>query len=72
MREELQHAQQNLEKVPRALKRFIASLSSLAPIKKFVENFRCPDGYFRDANGKDQAGTRNYLSMHESAPGFGT
>lgn len=41
VREELQHAQQNLEKVPRALKRFIASLSSPAPIKNFiVENLR--------------------------------
>jgi hypothetical protein len=29
---------------------------------------RCPDGYFRDAGGKDQAGTLNYLSMHASTP----
>ena len=29
---------------------------------------RCPDGYFRDANGKNQGGTLNYLSMHASTP----
>jgi hypothetical protein len=32
---------------------------------------RCPDGYFRDAKGIDRGGTVNYLSMHDSAPGFG-
>ena len=29
---------------------------------------RCPDGYFRDANGPNQPGTPNYSSMHKSAP----
>ena len=28
---------------------------------------RCPDGYYRDANGKDRGGTLNYSSMHKSA-----
>jgi hypothetical protein len=32
---------------------------------------RCPDGYYRDANGKDKGGMRNYLDMHNSGPGFG-
>jgi Carbohydrate binding module (family 6)/Domain of unknown function (DUF362) len=29
---------------------------------------RCPDGYFRDANGSNQPGTLNYSSMHASLP----
>ncbi len=29
---------------------------------------RCPDGYFRDGNGKDQPATLNYSSMHKSLP----
>lgn len=29
---------------------------------------RCPDGYFRDANGANQGGTLNYSSMHMSTP----
>jgi hypothetical protein len=29
---------------------------------------RCPDGYFRDANGPDQGGTPNYSNMHKSTP----
>jgi len=29
---------------------------------------RCPDGYFRDAYGKDQGGTLNYVSLHASGP----
>ena len=29
---------------------------------------RCPDGYSRDANGPNQAGTLNYSSMHKSTP----
>jgi hypothetical protein len=29
---------------------------------------RCPDGYYRDANGPDQGGILNYLSMHASTP----
>ena len=40
VRKELQHAQQHPEKVPRALKRFIAGLSSPIPIKYFVENLK--------------------------------
>lgn len=39
-REELEKAQQNPERVPRALKRFIASLPSPAPIKNFVQNLK--------------------------------
>jgi Domain of unknown function (DUF362) len=27
---------------------------------------RCPDGYYRDANGLNQGGTLNYSSMHKS------
>jgi hypothetical protein len=40
VRRELQRAQQNPEKVPRALKRFIASLRTSIPIKNFVEKIR--------------------------------
>ncbi len=29
---------------------------------------RCPDGYFRDGNGMDQAATLNYSHMHKSLP----
>ncbi len=29
---------------------------------------RCPDGYYRDANGMNQGGTLNYSSMHTSTP----
>jgi hypothetical protein len=29
---------------------------------------RCPDGYYRDANGRDNGGTLNYVSMHASTP----
>ena len=29
---------------------------------------RCPDGYYRDANGTNQGGTPNYSSMHASTP----
>ena len=29
---------------------------------------RCPDGYFRDGNGTDQAATLNYSSLHKSLP----
>jgi hypothetical protein len=32
---------------------------------------RCPDGYFRDAKGKNRGGTLDYLNMHDSAPSFG-
>jgi hypothetical protein len=39
-REELEKMQQNPERVPRALKRFIASLPSPAPIKNFVQNLK--------------------------------
>jgi len=38
VREELQKAQQNPDRVPRALKRFIAGLSSPDPIKSFIQN----------------------------------
>ena len=38
VRRELAQAQQNSERVPRALKRFIARLPSPAPIKNFLEN----------------------------------
>ena len=37
---ELQKAQQNPERVPRALKRFIASLPSPKPIKNLIENLK--------------------------------
>jgi hypothetical protein len=40
VRRELQQARQNPEKIPRALKRFIASLPTSVPIKNFVENLR--------------------------------
>jgi hypothetical protein len=40
VRRELQQAQQNPERIPRALKRFIASLPTSIPIKNFVENLR--------------------------------
>jgi hypothetical protein len=40
VREELDKAQQNPEKVPRALKRFIGSLPSPAPIKNFIQNLK--------------------------------
>ena len=40
VREELEKAQQNPERVPHALKRFIGSLSSPAPIKKFIQNLK--------------------------------
>jgi hypothetical protein len=39
-RQELRHAQQNPEKTPRALRRFIASLATPTPIKNFIENLR--------------------------------
>jgi hypothetical protein len=29
---------------------------------------RCPDGYYRDANGLNQGGTPNYSNMHLSTP----
>jgi hypothetical protein len=29
---------------------------------------RCPDGYYRDANGRNQGGTPNYSNMHASTP----
>jgi hypothetical protein len=29
---------------------------------------RCPDGYYRDANGRNQGGNLGYLSMHASGP----
>ncbi len=29
---------------------------------------RCPDGFYRDANGLNQGGTLNYSSMHTSTP----
>jgi Domain of unknown function (DUF362) len=29
---------------------------------------RCPDGYYRDANGPNQGGILNYVSMHASTP----
>jgi len=29
---------------------------------------RCPDGYYRDANGTNQGGNVNYASMHASTP----
>lgn len=38
VRDELQKARQNPDKVPRALKRYIADLSGPAPIKTFIEN----------------------------------
>lgn len=34
----------------------------------FGAMLRCPDGYFRDANGPDQGGTKNYSNMHSSMP----
>jgi len=40
VREELAKAPQNPERVPRALKRFIASLTSPDPIKNFVQNLK--------------------------------
>ena len=40
VREELQKAQQNPERIPRALKRFIGALSSPLPIKNFIENLK--------------------------------
>ena len=40
VREELEQAQQNPERVPRALKRFIGSLPSPAPIKDFIRNLK--------------------------------
>ena len=40
VREELQKAQQNPERVPRALKRFIGSLPSPAPIKNFIQKLK--------------------------------
>jgi hypothetical protein len=33
---------------------------------------RCPDGYYRDANGQNQGGTLNYLNMHSSGPDPGS
>jgi hypothetical protein len=39
VREELEKAQQSPERVPRALKRFIGSLPSPAPITNFIEKF---------------------------------
>jgi hypothetical protein len=39
-RQELRQAQQNPEKTPRALQRFIASLATPTPIKNFIENLR--------------------------------
>ena len=38
--DELQKAQQNPERIPHALKRFIAALSSPLPIKNFIENLK--------------------------------
>lgn len=40
VRDELQKAQQNPDRVPRALKRFIAALPSPAPIKNFIRNLK--------------------------------
>jgi hypothetical protein len=40
VREELQKAQQNPERVPRALKRFIGNLASLDPVKAFIQNLK--------------------------------
>jgi len=40
VREELEKAQQNPERVPRALKRFIGSLHSSAPITNFIQNLK--------------------------------
>jgi hypothetical protein len=40
VRDELQKAQKNPESMPRALKRFIGALSSLLPIKTFIENLK--------------------------------
>jgi len=40
VREELQKAQQNPERIPRALKRFIGALSSPLPIKHFIEKLK--------------------------------
>ena len=40
VRQELEKAQQNPERVPRALKRFIGSLLSPAPIKNFIQNLK--------------------------------
>jgi len=40
VREELEKAQQNPERVPRALKRFIGSLHSPAPITNFIQNLK--------------------------------
>ena len=33
---------------------------------------RCPDGYYRDANGPNQGGNLNYVSMHASTPDPGS
>ena len=40
VREELKKAQQDPERVPRVLKRFIASLPSSIPIKRFLQNLQ--------------------------------
>jgi hypothetical protein len=40
VRTEIKNAQQNPEKLPRRLKRFIANLPSPAPIKNFMENLK--------------------------------
>ena len=40
VREELEKAQQNPERVPRALKQYIGSLPSPAPIKNFIQNLK--------------------------------
>jgi hypothetical protein len=40
VREELAKAQQNPERVPRALKKFIGSLPNPTPIKNFIENIK--------------------------------
>ena len=40
VREELEKAQQNPERVPRALKQFIGSLHSPAPITNFIQNLK--------------------------------
>jgi hypothetical protein len=40
VQEELQKAQQNPEKLPRALKRFIGNLTSPGPTKNFVHNLK--------------------------------
>jgi hypothetical protein len=40
VRDELERAQQNPERVPRALKRFIGTLPSPAPIKNFIQNLK--------------------------------